>query len=415
MPDDDDTFAGMPETFDSEFAAENEPPFVDEFAAMPGDIMPPSDEFAAMPGDEYYDPMPEVNYPYEEENLDVNESASMNDTAKMDSVNGTQDAIVESSKSSGATDDFLPTKVEADANKGSAVLPPVPQVTGCRTQGQIAVTYSEGPSDATASIVRQLNHADARANFFVNASWLYTQQYAMVVQNTYHAGHLIGMTYRVQDDDSSKLTDDELRNDIIKKASIIEALIGVAPKYARLHYTEPEDTRTENMLKDLGFVLVGYNLDSQDYQHKAVDEVYKKAFRTYKDTYDAKGSFISVQYDMPGSIKQSTVPQMINTISDEGYTMVRLDGCLNDPKPYKKTASSKEYVSDNFSFNTSGYHQGQKAVPQSVIEEAKKYDNEGTTNNDTTNTQKNTGSHTTASSIAALVGMLISLVIAMLQ
>ena len=38
-------------------------------------------------------------------------------------------------------EDFLPTRIEADANHGSKVLPPVPQVTGCRTQGQIAVTY----------------------------------------------------------------------------------------------------------------------------------------------------------------------------------------------------------------------------------------------------------------------------------
>ncbi|CDH49566.1 hypothetical protein RO3G_06829 [Lichtheimia corymbifera JMRC:FSU:9682] len=277
-----------------------------------------------------------------------------------------------------ADDPSFPTRVQADANNNnpSAALPPVPQITGCRTQGQIAVTYSEGPSDATASIVRQLTHADARANFFVNASWLYTQQYAMVVQNTYKKGHLIGMTYRVKNDDSSKLTDEELKHDILEKAHIIETLIHVAPKYVRLHYTEPEDTRTEHMLQKLGFVLVGYNLDSQDYAHKPVEEVYSSAFRRYKETYDAKGSFISVQYDMPGTIKASTVPHMINTINDEGYTMVRLDGCLNDPKPYKKSAESLEYVSDEFSFNTKGYHQGQNPVAQHVIEEAESEDRE---------------------------------------
>ncbi|KAI7857265.1 hypothetical protein BDC45DRAFT_532642 [Circinella umbellata] len=296
-------------------------------------------------------------------------------------VSGTQDSIVASTKTDDDNyqeeeidEDFLPTKIQANANPGSKTLPPVPQVTGCRTQGQIAVTYSEGPSDATAGIVRQLSDAEARGNFFVNASWLYTQQYAMVVQNTYKAGHFIGMTYRVKNDDSSKLTDKELRQDIIEKAHTIETLIHVAPKYVRLHYTEPEDTRTENMLKSLGFVLVGYNLDSQDYAHRDVNEVYSKAFKRYKETYDAKGSFISIQYDMPGTVKQSTVPQMINTISEEGYTMVRLDGCLNDPKPYKKSAESTEYVSDKFSFNTAGYHQGQNVVSKSIIEEAKQFD-----------------------------------------
>lgn len=165
---------------------------------------------------------------------------------------------------------------------------------------------------------------------------LYTQQYAMVLQNTYNAGHFIGMTYRVKNDDSSVMTDAEIREDILKNARTIESLIHVAPKYVRLHYTQPEDTRTENILKDLGFVLVGYNLDSQDYLHKPIQEVYKNAFDRYKETYDAKGSFISVQYDVPGTVHVSSVPRLVNTINDEGYTMVRLDGCLNDPKPYKK-------------------------------------------------------------------------------
>lgn len=39
-------------------------------------------------------------------------------------------------------------------------------------------------------------------------------------------------------------------------------------------------------------------------------------------------------------------------------------------------AESLEYVSDEFSFNTKGYHQGQNAVAQHVIEEAESEDRE---------------------------------------
>lgn len=235
------------------------------------------------------------------------------------------------------------------ANKTSQELtaptgprPPMPQVTGCKTQGQIALTYSEGPSDVTAKIVRQLTKADAKANFFVNATWLYTQQYAMVVQNIYNAGHFIGMTYRVPNDDTTSLTDDQLRQDILNDAHIIETLIQVSPKYVRLHYTEQKDVRTESILRDLGFVIVGYNLDSQDYFKKdatgpnSITQIYSDTFKKYKDTYDAKGSFISIQYDLPYTGSLAAIPHIINTIDEEGYTMVRLDGCLNDPNPYKK-------------------------------------------------------------------------------
>lgn len=219
---------------------------------------------------------------------------------------------------------------------------PVAQVTGCKTQGQIALTYNEGPSDVTAKIVRQLSKADARGNFFVNATWLYTQQYAMVVQNIYNAGHFIGMTYRAANDDPASMTDEQLRQDILNDAHIIETLINVAPKYVRLHYTEVKDTRTEGILQDLGFVIVGYNLDSQDYSKKdatgpdSIQQIYSDTFKNYKDTYDAKGSFISIQYDLPYTGSLAAIPHIINTIEEEGYTMVRLDGCLNDATPYKK-------------------------------------------------------------------------------
>ncbi|KAI9286769.1 hypothetical protein BC943DRAFT_230039 [Umbelopsis sp. AD052] len=241
-------------------------------------------------------------------------------------------------------------------------------MTACGTQGQIAVTYSEGPSDATARIVKQLNAANAKATFFVNATWLYSQQYAMVVQNTYNSGHFIGMTYRVKNDDSSLLSEDEIRNDIINDARVIQSLINVAPKYVRLHYTNVEDTKTENILKELGMVLVGYNLDSQDYSKSAkIQDVYKTAFQRQKETYDAKGSFISIQYDIPDTSSLESISYILNTINDEGYTMVRMDGCLNDAKPYRKDAASPEYVSDKFTFNTTGYKEGQTPMQRGVI------------------------------------------------
>ncbi|OBZ91588.1 putative polysaccharide deacetylase YheN [Choanephora cucurbitarum] len=239
---------------------------------------------------------------------------------------------------------------------------------GCVKEGQIAVTYSEGPSDATARIVRHLNKADARASFFVNATWLYTQQYAMVLKNAYSAGHFIGMTYRVPGDNPSALSDSDLRKDIIENAHTIESVIQVAPKYVRLHYTEQKDLRTESILKELGFVLVGYNLDSLDYIKKdptgpnSIQQVYLDAFEKYKDTYDSKGSFISIQYDLPFTGSLSATPYIIKAVNDKGYSMVRLDGCLADVFPYKKTANSTEYVHDSYSYNQSKYHQGQKEI-----------------------------------------------------
>ncbi|KAG0791128.1 hypothetical protein G6F16_006789 [Rhizopus arrhizus] len=253
----------------------------------------------------------------------------------------------------------------------TAVLPfrpPIAQVTECMTQGQIALTYSEGPSDATAKIARQLNNADARASFFINSTWLGMQQYALVTENLYKDGHLIGMAYRVKNDNSKDMTNEDLKHDIIKNARVIENLIGVAPKYVRLHYTKEKDIRLEKTLAELGFVTVGYNLDSQDYLKKnttgpdSVPDIYSKTLKNFKEKYNEKGSFISIHYDGPHSSSLDSIGHIVNTIEGEGYMMVRLDGCMNDEKPYKKSSESKEYTFDQFSYKQQNYHQGQKFV-----------------------------------------------------
>ncbi|KAL4211257.1 hypothetical protein CU097_005114 [Rhizopus azygosporus] len=242
------------------------------------------------------------------------------------------------------------------------------QVISCKTDGQVALTYSEGPSDVTGKIAHQLSDVDARASFFVNATWLTLPQYATVTENLYKAGHLIGMAYRVKNDNPDALTDAELRNDIVKNAQTIQNIIGVAPKYVRLHYTKVKNARTEKMLANLGFVTVGYNLDSRDYVQgvesgsEFVKGIYTKAFEEFKGKYGSKGSFISIHYDGPLSNSVEAIGDVVSVIEQGGYTMVRLDGCLNDPMPYKKNADGREYTYDKFSYKQPNYHQGQRLV-----------------------------------------------------
>ncbi|KAG2198439.1 hypothetical protein INT47_009016 [Mucor saturninus] len=240
---------------------------------------------------------------------------------------------------------------------------PAPQATACANPGQIAVTYNEGPSDVTAKVLNGLKASQAKANFFVNATWLYTQQYAMILQRAYNDGHFIGMTYRSPGDTSEGLTDEQIKADVTNTAKIIETLIGVAPKYIRLHYSQPEDIRLENIIRNLGYTLVAYNLDTMDYNYKGnpdgIAELYKSVFAKQIDTYDSKGSFISVQYDIPDTGSYEAIYDVVKTINEAGYTMVRLDGCLNDKSPYKEHANSMKFISDKHSLGQANYKAGQ--------------------------------------------------------
>lgn len=192
---------------------------------------------------------------------------------------------------------------------------------------------------------------------------LYTQQYAMILQRAYNDGHFIGMTYRAPGDTSEGLTDEQIKTDVTNTAKIIETLIGVAPKYIRLHYSQPEDIRLENIIRNLGYTLVAYNLDTMDYNYKGnpngIADLYKSIFAKQIDTYDSKGSFISVQYDIPDTGSWEAIYDVVKTINDAGYTMVRLDGCLNDKTPYKEHAHSMKFISDKHSLGQANYKAGQ--------------------------------------------------------
>ncbi|CAO3683916.1 unnamed protein product [Rhizopus stolonifer] len=259
---------------------------------------------------------------------------------------------------------FKPTRphVTKTASVPFQSVKPVAKIDSCKTPGDIALTYNEGPTDATLKIAEQLSQSDARVNFFVNSTWLSIPKYATVLQDLYRTGHLIGMSYRVKNDNPNSMTDNVLLADMVESARKIQKIIGVAPKYVRVHGSS--DARVGKLLSSLGFVTIGYNLDSGDYLPKkatgpdSIQEYYKKAL-----SKSPKGSFIAIHYDMPQSSSVNAVGSIVSAIEEAGYSMVRLDGCLKDPNPYKKFAESPIFVHDPFSFKQPQYHKGQKIVP----------------------------------------------------
>ncbi|KAG0053673.1 chitin deacetylase [Gryganskiella cystojenkinii] len=242
-------------------------------------------------------------------------------------------------------------------------------LTQCQTPGQIALTYSEGPSEATMEMLETLKEAKAAVTFFTNATWLQYMQYAGVTRHAYLDGHLIGMTYRLPSDTSSGLTDNALKEDIGRASRTIQDLIGVYPKYMKIHESNLKDSRLLNLVKSMGYTLVGFNMDEYDYKYNTVQtsgqiaEVYNAMFSKQMDAYGRKASYVVAGYDVPTTGAAAGLPKVINTIQAHGYDMVRLDGCTNDKTPYKKDPIlNNGFVGDAKSFGALEYKHGENAV-----------------------------------------------------
>ncbi|KAI1316375.1 chitin deacetylase [Mortierella claussenii] len=242
-------------------------------------------------------------------------------------------------------------------------------LTSCQTPGQVALTYTEGPSEATMSMLETLRQAQARVTFFANATWLQYMQYAGVCRHAYMDGHLIGMTYRLPSDTSAGLTDDDLKQDIARNSRTIQDLIGVYPRYIKIHESNLKDARLVNLVKSMGYTLVGFNMDEYDYKFNTaatsgqIAEVFNTMFTKQMDAYGRQASYVVAGYDVPATGAASGLPKVINMIQQHGYDMVRLDGCTNDKTPYKKDPIlNNGFIGDVKSFGAAEYKHGQNTV-----------------------------------------------------
>lgn len=214
-----------------------------------------------------------------------------------------------------------------------------------------------------------LKEAKARVTFFANATWLEYMQYAGVTRRAYADGHLIGMTYRIPNDSSKGMTEAELRADIAKQASRIHNLIGQFPKYVRLHDAGLKDPLLEPVMRSMGYTLVGFSIDEADYKFNTretasqIAQIYETTFAKQSYAFGRKGSYVVVGYDIPASGAAVALPAIISTVIKNEYDMVRLDGCVNDKTPYKKSPTANDgFVGDEFSFGAAKYVHGQSHV-----------------------------------------------------
>ncbi|KAF9991890.1 hypothetical protein BGZ65_012975 [Modicella reniformis] len=177
------------------------------------------------------------------------------------------------------------------------------------------------------------------------------------------------MTYRLPGDSSAGRTDDELKQDIARASRTIQDLIGVYPRYMKLHESGLKDARVLNLIKSMGYTLVGFNMDEYDYKYNTaatagqIAEIYNTMFTKQMDAFGRKASYIVSGYDIPSTGAAAALPKVINTIQAHEYDMVRLDGCTNDKTPYKKDPIlNNGYIGDAKSFGAAEYKHGQKVV-----------------------------------------------------
>jgi len=196
----------------------------------------------------------------------------------------------------------------------------------CQSPGMFAMTFDQGPSLYTGTVLDALASRNVKASFHPVVSYLSDPSVVANLQRAAQEGHTIGLSAEASLD-LSQMNNDDIFNAIDSRAQSIQSVTGLMPKFLRIpNYKNLSDDQI-NFIISKGYVLTTYNLDSYDY-------VTTDVLKSFKDVLDklspnTKGAFISVQRDyILNSVNQ--VPDILDYVMGKGYNLVTLDQCVKN-------------------------------------------------------------------------------------
>lgn len=184
---------------------------------------------------------------------------------------------------------------------------------------RIAITFDDGPDlKYTPKILDILKEKGVKATFFVVG--IQVNKYPEVLQRIEDEGHMIG-NHSYSHRSFTKLTEEELKEEVTQTDNKIEAVIGYVPEIVRPPYGAVNDDVKAN-LKAYGKEVVLWNIDPRDWDGSSVQDMLDNILKNARD-----GGNILL-HSFGSKHVENTVkllPKVIDKLSELGYTFVTVD------------------------------------------------------------------------------------------
>ncbi|GAA5881625.1 hypothetical protein JCM16303_005515 [Sporobolomyces ruberrimus] len=205
-------------------------------------------------------------------------------------------------------------------------------ITTCRNQGDFAMTFDDGPYSYGSEIEQVFSSNDAKATFFLNGNnWacIYDEDSVSDIRQRYASGHLIG-SHTWGHDDITKLSAQELNDQLEYVEVALKKIIGVKPRFFRPPYGS-YDSESLQVLRDRGYTVVNWSFDSGDSAGKSPSSTissYKKLAQSYPKPQ------ISLNHETYKGTAEKVVPSVVPMLVNKGYKLVTVAECLG-VSPYQ--------------------------------------------------------------------------------
>eukprot|EP00761_Pharyngomonas_kirbyi_P012874 gb/GECH01012901.1/.p1 GENE.gb/GECH01012901.1/~~gb/GECH01012901.1/.p1 ORF type:complete len:368 (+),score=56.39 gb/GECH01012901.1/:1-1104(+) len=203
-------------------------------------------------------------------------------------------------------------------------------VSSCVEPGVVALTFDDGPSENTLKIVNYLNSRDIPATFFVVGQRLNLFSLRSITSYAFRSGHEIA-SHTYTHPRLTLLTDEEIKKEMILTEKNIIRATGKRSAWMRPPYGLHND-RVRDKMKDLGYSLVMWNLDSIDWKYRQSQP--EKIVTNVKQGIQGKSpnddSFILLMHDLYAETAER-VPAIVDLLASRGFRLVTVSECLHGP------------------------------------------------------------------------------------
>lgn len=196
----------------------------------------------------------------------------------------------------------------------------VPEPEGGCTEGRcVALTFDDGPSpETTPRLLDILAEHQVRATFFVLGSQ--AQAFPEIIARQIEEGHEVA-NHSWSHPDLTSLSEEALREEVVRTNEAIEKVTGSAPTLLRPPYGATGPT-VKRVAADLEMVQVMWDVDTRDWEHH-------DPARTLAAVGDASAGSIILMHDIHATTVDA-VEDVITALSGEGFGFATVSSLLTD-------------------------------------------------------------------------------------
>ncbi|KAI0200491.1 carbohydrate esterase family 4 protein [Astrocystis sublimbata] len=223
-------------------------------------------------------------------------------------------------------------------------------VYDCVNDGDIALTFDDGPWDYTNDLLDKLAKYQAKATFFITGTNLHKGKindpatpWPSVIQRMAAEGHQVA-SHTWSHENYSQLTTAQYKNQIYWNEIALNDILGYIPTYMRPPYSICPANTCGSQLADLGYHAIYFDLDTEGYLHDDPTQIQisKNIWdKTVPGSNPCRTSYLQIEHDIHYQTVYNLTDYFLDSLVKSGYRSVTVGQCLGDAPENWYRAGSK--------------------------------------------------------------------------